>query len=495
LARPFYFTFFTASFKALREAKTGDADERERRLGGALAQMQGDRARIEKEAAEEKAKFEQLMQTLGGEQTDTTRKAKEADERAIEFEKQWVSESKLRKELHNQLEEMVGNLRVYCRVRPASKAEQDAPLSVEVKGADQIVVRDHDNERNDPKNFTFTQVYKPGTSQEDVFKDCESLMTSVLDGFNVCIFAYGQSGTGKTFTMEGNDELPGLVPRAMSRIFEDVADRTANYQHDCFISMIEIYNENIRDLLRDPKADTSKVKFDIMRDQLVGMYVKDLTSEQVHTASHARSLIKSGNGNRAVASTGLNEQSSRSHMIVTLTVRSRNLKSGDNYVGKLSLVDLAGSERLGKSQTTGQAQKESMAINKSLSALGTVIASLATNDKHVPYRDSKLTYLLQDSLGGNSKTLMFVNVGPAQQNCAETINSLNFASRAKTVALGKATKNREDVVPEGNKTGKASTVMAAANKLGSDEAAADGVKASARGEGEKKEKKLGARKR
>jgi len=235
-----------------------------------------------------------------------------------------------------------------------------------------------------------------------------------------------------------------------------------------------------------------------MRDPLVGMYVKDLTSEQIHTASHARTLIKAGNTNRAVASTGLNDQSSRSHMIVTLTVRTRNLKSGDNYVGKLSLVDLAGSERLAKSQTTGQAQKETMAINKSLSALGTVIASLATSEKHVPYRDSKLTYLLQDSLGGNSKTLMFVNCGPAQGNCAETINSLNFASRAKTVALGKATKNREDEpTSTGGKAGKASTVMAAANKLGNDADPSAEVKGSARGDGGDagKKKKLGAKAR
>ena len=181
-------------------------------------------------------------------------------------------------------------------------------------------------------------------------------------------------------------------------------------------------------------------------------------------------------------------------MVVTLTIRTKNLKAGDTYVGKLSLVDLAGSERLSKSNTTGQAQKESMAINKSLSALGTVIASLATNEKHVPYRDSKLTYLLQDSLGGNSKTLMFVNCGPAQQNCAETKNSLDFASRAKTVALGKATKNRteDDEGGAGDKAGKASTVMAAATKLGSDHAAApsaEAPKASARGKPAAKPKK------
>jgi kinesin family protein C2/C3 len=146
------------------------------------------------------------------------------------------------------------------------------------------------------------------------------------------------------------------------------------------------------------------------------------------------------------------------------------LGAGARHVGKLSLVDLAGSERLSKTDASGQTLKEAQSINKSLSALGNVLNTLASKQSHVPYRDSKLTYLLQDSLGGNSKTLMFVNIGPAQSNCGETINSLNFASRAKTVALGKATKNREDEsAGDANKAGKASTVMAAADKLNATE--------------------------
>lgn len=292
-------------------------------------------------------------------------------------------------------------------------------------------------------------------------------MTSVLDGFNVCIFAYGQSGTGKTFTMDGTDEKPGLVPRAMGGVFSVIGERQANFTHECFLSMIEIYNENIRDLLADTKEAAGGKRLEIMRDTLVGMYVKDCTSEPVHTASHCRTLIKQGNATRTTTATGLNDQSSRSHMLVTLTVRTTDLHTGDHYVGKLSLVDLAGSERLAKSQTSGQALKETQAINKSLSALGTVIAALATQEKHVPYRDSKLTYLLQDSLGGNSKTLMFVNIGPSQYNHAESLNSLNFASRAKAVALGKATKNREALEEtKPNKLKTVTTTMAAVKRLG-----------------------------
>jgi hypothetical protein len=257
----------------------------------------------------------------------------------------------------------------------------------------------------------------------------------------------------------------------MGGVFSVIGERQAHYTHECFISMIEIYNENIRDLLADTKEEAAvgaaAKKYEVMRDSLVGMYVKDVTSEPVHTASHCRTLIKRGNTTRTTTATGLNDQSSRSHMLVTLTVRTTDLHTGDHYVGKLSLVDLAGSERLAKSQTSGQALKETQAINKSLSALGTVIAALATQERHVPYRDSKLTYLLQDSLGGNSKTLMFVNIGPSQYNHAESLNSLNFASRAKAVALGKATKNREALEStKPNKLKTVTTTMAAVSRLG-----------------------------
>ena len=331
------------------QAKADEHGEREGRLTEQLNDIKAERQRIEAEAAEEGSARRMQLDRMQSEHTECARKQKEAAERAAEFEKQYVQEAKLRKDLHNQLQELVGNLRVYCRVRPLVGAnEQQGKMCVDVEASDRVTLRDHESERADNKHFEFTQVYGPGTPQEDVFHDTEPLMTSVLDGFNVCIFAYGQSGTGKTFTMEGTDEKPGLVPRAMGRVFEVVADRQSNYQHECFLSMIEIYNENIRDLLAPKDADTSKKKYDIMRDAMVGMYVKDLTSEPVHTASHCKALIRQGNTTRSTAATGLNDQSSRSHCLVTLTVRTTDLNTGDHYVGKLSLVDLAGSERLAK---------------------------------------------------------------------------------------------------------------------------------------------------
>ena len=238
------------------EQKVADAEERERRLQESLDDIQSERKRIEGESADERRDAEEKLKKLTDDHGEVTRKQKEAQERAAEFERQWIAESKLRKELHNTLQEIVGNLRVYCRIRPPVMGEeshvfangQTGLLCTDVRGQDVVVVRDHDAERPVKKKFEFTQVYGPASSQEDVFRDTEPLMTSVLDGFNVCIFAYGQSGSGKTFTLEGTEEKQGLVPRAMARVFGN--RRTHGKLHpECFLSMFEIYNEQVHDLL------------------------------------------------------------------------------------------------------------------------------------------------------------------------------------------------------------------------------------------------------
>jgi len=370
-----------------------------------------------------------------------------AKAKAEEMERFWIEEVRERRLLHNKLQDMVGNLRVACRVRPHTKAEvksgADSVVAIDGKGNGDagVLTVQHQGageKEASSRDFDFTHVFGPNSTQEDVFMVTEPLMTSVLDGYNVCIFAYGQSGTGKTYTMEGTESDPGLAPRAMAKMFEIIQHhhKVGNFQHECFLSMLEIYNEGIRDLLCDP--DEPAKRYDITNDAALGMYVRNLASKSVDSKEATRALVQQGNANRAVGVTNLNDQSSRSHMLVTLVVLTTNRKTGTRHVGKLSLVDLAGSERLSKTGASGDTLKEAQSINKSLSALGNVLNTLARKEAHVPYRDSKLTYLLQDSLGGNSKTLMLCAVGPARENSSETVNSLNFASRAKAVMLGKA---------------------------------------------------------
>ncbi|PRP79637.1 non-claret disjunctional-like [Planoprotostelium fungivorum] len=347
--------------------------------------------------------------------------------------KRYKKEVNKNRKLYNEIQELKGNIRVYCRVRPLSSDEQANadPVAIKFPEDDQLVLS-HNNQK---KIYEFERVFTPQSSQEDVFRDTQPLVTSVLDGFNVCIFAYGQTGSGKTFTMEGPRDNPGVNSRALSELFKIVEERGEDYRIDATVSILEIYNEAIHDLLI-PAAKARSKKLDIKQGP-EGMHVPELTSV---TVRNAEEVVTLGGKNRATSSTNMNEHSSRSHLVLMISVRCQNLLTGEKAFGKLTLVDLAGSERLDKSgaAATEERLKEAQAINKSLSALGNVIAALQNKEKHIPYRDCKLTYLLQDSLGGNSKTLMFVNVGPASSNTGETTCSLNFAQRVRNVELGKA---------------------------------------------------------
>ena len=439
----------SADAEARAEAAATKLLESEREMSSLRAELSACQAKLHATSLE-------LRVLKGDKQAAEEAEAAKAAELLADLEKQRAE--------HNRIQDLVGALRIACRVRPASSAEvakkAEMAVVVEPRTTSKVeqtvrVIHQGAGAQSEPRNFSFTHVYGPDASQEDVFGDSAPLMTSVLDGFNVCIFAYGQSGTGKTFTMEGSKSDPGLAPRAMQQLF-DVMDRRkagGTHTHECFLSMLEIHNESIRDLLAEQSEESRSKKYDIAHDESLGMYVRDLVSKAVNSASVAAKHVSRGNANRAVGVTNLNEQSSRSHMILSLIVLTKNTLTGARHVGKLSLVDLAGSERLSKSQTTGQSAKESMAINKSLSALGGVLNALGSKAVHVPYRDSKLTYLLQDSLGGNSKTLMLVTCGPAKDNTLETVNSLTFASRAKQVTLGKA-----GVRELGGKAGGASAV-------------------------------------
>ena len=290
-----------------------------------------------------------------------------------------------------------------------------------------------------PKQFTFDAAYDQQSKQKDLYEETFApLVNSVLEGFNGTIFAYGQTGSGKTFTMEGfkNDlEMEGVIPRSFRHIFDRISNAPEDERYLVRASYLEIYQEEIRDLLA---KDHMTKRLELRERPDCGVYVKDLSPFVCKSRSEIEHVMTVGNANRTVGATNMNEHSSRSHAIFLVTVeRSRPDKdSGESHicVGKLNLVDLAGSERQAKTGATGERLKEANKINLSLSALGNVISALVDgHSSHIPYRDSKLTRLLQDSLGGNAKTIMVANIGPSKFNYDETLTTLRYANRAKNI--------------------------------------------------------------
>ncbi len=287
------------------------------------------------------------------------------------------------------------------------------------------------------------------STNEEIFEEISQLVQSALDGYNVCIFAYGQTGSGKTFTMSSND---GMIPRAVNQIFNSsLLLKEKGWEYKLFGQFLEIYNENINDLLSSNSNSNNEPKYEIRHDiQNQKTTITDLTSVELKSPNHVNLILEKASNNRSVAATKANERSSRSHSVFILNLKGYNNITKESCEGKLNLIDLAGSERLSHSQATGNRLKETQAINKSLSCLGDVIHALGskspstnnTNNKiHIPYRNSKLTYLLQYSLGGNSKTLMFVNISPCKEHLNETLNSLRFATKVNNTQIGTAKKN------------------------------------------------------
>lgn len=291
------------------------------------------------------------------------------------------------------------------------------------------------------KPFTYDFVYDPNTEQEEVFTTAVApLLTGLFEGYNATVLAYGQTGSGKTFSMGGaynssqeNELAVGVIPRVIKRLFQEKEDRD-EFQFTLSVSYLEIYNEEILDLLC---ANKDKPTLNIREDPKEGIKIVGLTEKEVCSAVQMVGCLEQGNAVRTVASTAMNSASSRSHAIFTITVEQRK-KHDKNVVfrSKLHLVDLAGSERQKKTKAEGDRLKEGISINKGLLSLGNVISALGDENKkgsHVPYRDSKLTRLLQDSLGGNSHTLMIACVSPADSNMEETINTLRYADRARKI--------------------------------------------------------------
>ncbi|GMP86708.1 hypothetical protein CsSME_00039388 [Camellia sinensis var. sinensis] len=307
--------------------------------------------------------------------------------------------------LYNMVQDLKGNIRVYCRIRPAFSAKARNVIDFIGEDGSLVVLDPLKPQKDGRKVFQFNHVFRQTATQDEIFKDTQPVIRSVMDGYNVCIFAYGQTGSGKTHTMCGSTRDQGINYLALS---------------DLFRLKLEI------------RSCTSEN----------GLSIPDASMHYVESTNDVLSLMKRGDLNRVVSSTAINNQSSRSHSVLTVHVHGKDV-SGSILRSCLHLVDLAGSERVEKSEVNGDGLKEAQYINKSLSCLGDVISALAQKSSHIPYRNSKLTLLLQNALGGHAKTLMFAHVSPEADSFGETISTLKFAQRVSTVELGVSHMNKE----------------------------------------------------
>ncbi|GJM94430.1 hypothetical protein PR202_ga11071 [Eleusine coracana subsp. coracana] len=346
------------------------------------------------------------------------------------------------------------NVQVILRCRPLSDEETKSNTPVVIScnerrrevAATQIIA----NKQID-RTFAFDKVFGPSSKQKDLFEQSISpIVNEVLEGYNCTIFAYGQTGTGKTYTMEGggtrktkNGELPtdaGVIPRAVRQIFDILEAQCAEYSMK--VTFLELYNEEITDLLapEEPKfpvpEDKTKKPIALMEDGKGFVFVRGLEEEIVYSAGEIYKILDKGSAKRRTAETLLNKQSSRSHSIFSITIHIKELThEGEEMIkiGKLNLVDLAGSENISRSGARDGRAREAGEINKSLLTLGRVINALVEHSGHVPYRDSKLTRLLRDSLGGKTKTCIIATISPSVYCLEETLSTLDYAHRAKNI--------------------------------------------------------------
>lgn len=418
-------------------------------------------------AMKEKINFlESDSQAQSSAYNDLHRRMQEAIEAAEQAHEKLRQEETLRRKLFNQVQELKGNIRVMCRVRPAHATEAD-PAKISFPDADtdskEVAIQGPEKTSATGKDITaayqysFDRVFGPKSQNIEVFDEISQLVQSALDGYNVCIFCYGQTGSGKTYTMSSAD---GMIPLATAQIYAEAKRlEEKGWHYKIEGSFVEVYNETYNDLL-GRSEDLDKKKVEVRHDPVKKQTnLENTVSMELDGPDRVKELLKTADKNRTVAATKANMRSSRSHSVFILKLVGTNDITGERSEGTLNLVDLAGSERLEHSKVEGARLKETQNINKSLSCLGDVINALgsAKEGTHIPYRNSKvrtiymwhvgsmliksqLTYLLQYSLGGNSKTLMFVMVSPLQAHLQETVTSLKFATKVHNTHIGTARK-------------------------------------------------------
>ncbi|XP_031485680.1 kinesin-like protein KIN-14O isoform X1 [Nymphaea colorata] len=341
-----------------------------------------------------------------------------------------------RREALDKLLDLKGSIRVFCRVRPflqMEKRSRPAPITL---GQEKVMIQG----MRKKKDYVFDRVFSYEASQENVFAEIEPILRSALDGHSVCIFAYGQTGTGKTFTMEGAPDSHGIVPRAIKALLDHSSlDNAVDFKFS--LSMVEVYMGHLKDLLahrpptRMDSACMSRSSLSMQTDSNGSVEIDGLIEIPLTDFAQAHKNYVMGRKARSTCWTNVNEASSRSHCLTRLTI-TRN-EGSKTMLSKLWMVDLGGSERLLKTRATGQILDEGRAINLSLSALGDVISALRRKRNHIPYRNSKLTQILKDSLGHDSKALMVIHISAKEDDICETICSLNFGQRARGVECHK----------------------------------------------------------
>lgn len=358
--------------------------------------------------------------------------AAEALRQADEAKAKLRVEEARRRKLFEQLQTLKGNIRVMCRIRPGRNDGQNAQIATEMGDYDDqfgkmtvmVPAKNYmEQEVLEPRQYDFERVFVQSESNQQVFDEISQLVQSALDGQRVCIFCYGQTGSGKTYTMSSG---PGsIIPSATEMIYREMESmKDAGWSYKMTGSFTEVYNEKLFDLLG---PDGTRNQVDLRQDPVTKKFFVTSQEAQLDSPAAVQTMLDTAMRNRTVAATKMNRESSRSHSVFTLKISGTDV-DGNVSEGVLNLIDLAGSERVKESQVEGENFKEATNINKSLSTLSQVMAALADNSSHIPYRNSSLTRMLESCLGGNCKTLMFVMISPLKDDIKETISSLDFAT-------------------------------------------------------------------
>ncbi|CAD8179180.1 unnamed protein product [Paramecium octaurelia] len=319
-----------------------------------------------------------------------------------------------------QLEDLKGKVKVYCRVRPSNSSDKLKDCEVQFIDEQHISLKQ--------KMFNFDICFNQLSTQKDMYEEIQQSLQAIFHGYNLCIFAYGQTGSGKTYTMFGTKQQPGVIPNLIEEIYAYI--KRSNLECSIIVNSLEIYKENIIDLLNDQQGSQSLE----LKENLNGqVFVQNLTNIKVQNMHELMNLIEFASSRRKQGLTEMNDSSSRSHMCTQLTVETFNKITQQKFISRVNLIDLAGSERCNKSRLKPNQLEEAKFINKSLSALNDVMIALSTKSSFIPYRNSKLTYLMRDCLGGNSKTIMIINISPSFINLDESLSSLQYGQKVKQI--------------------------------------------------------------